>query len=85
MSETCKEHYKLTEQIGSLNAKMDMLLLRLEGIDKRINGSFNAMSQHIKESAKFRNQTTSNATSIKVLMWLFGIFCASGVFLALVR
>lgn len=55
------------ESIGALKEAADSLKGAIERLDKRCNGTFNTIGEHIKESPVYRGQIEVLRTEINIL------------------
>ena len=58
--------------LGKIEGKVD-------AVAKQVNGSFAAMTEHIRTSDKFRKQVTVNQVWIVIYRWLLGIILIGGL------
>lgn len=79
----CAEHSKIMHILGEIKAVGDMTRLDIKRLDERVNGSFSAMSVHIKEGETYRNKIIKHDTTIAILMWLFVAITVPLLFLLL--
>lgn len=63
MSELCRQE----ETVGYIKGKIESIFDKFEALDKRLNGSFDVMTQHVKDSEKFRSMVTIHSLYFKII------------------
>jgi peptidoglycan hydrolase CwlO-like protein len=91
----CEEHSGIVRSLGNIEGKLDSTLAGIDRLDKRINGTFKQISDHISESpeyrgkimaieAEIRNIKTEKLNSIKASQWRIGLIVSLGTTLLMV-
>jgi len=91
----CEEHSGIVRSLGNIEGKLDSTLAGIDRLDKRINGTFKQISDHINESPEYRgkimaieteirNIKTEKLNSIKASQWRIGLIVGTGTSIVMV-
>ena len=91
----CEEHSGIVRSLGNIEGKLDSTLAGIDRLDKRINGTFKQISDHISESPEYRgkimaieteikNIKTEKLNSIKASQWRIGLIVGTGTSIVMV-
>lgn len=72
MIEYCPEHTKVIESLGRIENKIDNAKTQVENLSLRLNGSFDKMTDHIKDGEYYRQRVQVHDYKMKLMTWVFG-------------
>jgi len=84
MGEQCEDHNKFCEMMGGIGANIVNLTSSINTLNARIDGSFDVIAEHIRESVPYRTKIDQLETVMKLhieaeerkskdAMWKIGI------------
>ena len=82
----CEEHTKVVSNQGEIKAGIKGIRDDIKRLDNRINGTFDTIGDHIKESPEYRTKIDKMETllgtikqeklnSVKASQWRIGLIC----------
>ena len=73
----------IEQLIGQVQGIVEGLKEDVARLDKRINGTFDNIGEHIKSSEYYRERIVAHDIKMKLLTWIFGILTVPVIILCI--